>query len=478
VKRIRRAHLALAAGVLVLALAAGAPSQRASAQDADSTLVPAGLGVPAIPVANVDGIPMVGANDLARLLRASRSWRADVRKLVLRVGTHRLTLTADNPFVIVDDRTLRLEHEVRSRGGELHIPVELAELLPVEAGWPRVTYDAGVRQLRTQPSEGLIGDLAIEVRGGRTWLVIPCERPDAALVAGRSRARFRLRLAGALVGALPDSLPEYGLVRDLTVARAPGGVTLELALDPATLGFRLDPDPARARVVVSFTMFPEAGDERFASEGPPGRRVVRTIVLDPGHGGSDPGVRVEGAEEKSLMLELAVRLADELQRRLRAKVLLTRRDDRDLSQEARAEAANRSRADLVLSLHVGAFPSPRARGVLAWCAPATRTAGDEAQARAAGLVTLLPWRDVALDRAVESRELAENVTSSLERAGFGPVRVHERLPLALVGVQSPGILLECGSLSHPEDRARLLSQAGIRDLARAIADGVLAWQGV
>jgi N-acetylmuramoyl-L-alanine amidase len=50
------------------------------------------------------------------------------------------------------------------------------------------------------------------------------------------------------------------------------------------------------------------------------------------------------------------------------------------------------------------------------------------------------------------------------------------LPLPLVGVAAPGVLLECGSLANPEERARLQSQAGMRDLARAIADGVLAWQ--
>jgi N-acetylmuramoyl-L-alanine amidase len=46
----------------------------------------------------------------------------------------------------------------------------------------------------------------------------------------------------------------------------------------------------------------------------------------------------------------------------------------------------------------------------------------------------------------------------------------------LVGVQSPGVLLECGALTNPQERDRLLSPAGMRALAIAIADGVLAWQ--
>jgi N-acetylmuramoyl-L-alanine amidase len=462
---------------MALLAALAVATSGASGPGSDSPLVPAGLGVPSAPVTSVDGAPMLGANDLARLLGASRTWRSDVRKLVLRSGARHITLTADNPFVLVDDRTLRLSRPVRSSGGELHVPVELVAMLPAEAGWPRLAHDVGARQVRVAPRDGLVGAPRVESADGRTWLVVPCERADGATVIGRSRARFRLRLPGALVGELPDSLPEFGLVRDLTAARSGAGVMLELAVDPAAAGYRLERDAGRGRVLVSFTSLPTAGYEAFASEGVAGPRTLRSIVLDPGHGGSDAGVEAEGALEKSITLELALRVADELERRGGGlRVHLTRRDDRDLAQESRAETANRARADAMLSLHVGGYPGSRSRGALAWCAPATRTGGAEAAASSAGLVLLLPWREVAIERAVESRGLAESVTASLERAGFGPATVRERLPLALLGVQSPGILLECGSLTQPEERARLLSQSGIRDLARAIAEGVLAWQ--
>jgi N-acetylmuramoyl-L-alanine amidase len=227
---------------------------------------------------------------------------------------------------------------------------------------------------------------------------------------------------------------------------------------------------------VSFARTAGGGFESFASEGAPGPRVLRTVVLDPGHGGDDAGATAEGAEEKVIALDLALRVADELRRRGGVKVQLTRRDDRGLAQETRAEAANRSHADAVLSLHIGDYVTREAAGCVAWVAPADRASSAEAAARAAGLANLTPWRDAAYERAVESRGLAEAVTTALERAGFGPGTVRERLPLPLVGVAAPGVLLECGSLANPEERARLLSQAGMRDLARAIADGVLAWQ--
>lgn len=438
----------------------------------DPEQVPAGPGISSAPVGRVEGVAVIAVNDLARLLGATKFWRADVRRLVLRAGEHRLTLTGDNPFVLLDDKTVRLEHMVVIRSGEMQVPVELLAYLKPTAGWPRLAYDADARQVRVAPLAGFVGVPRLEIDGGLTVFVVPSERAEAAAVVGKSRARFRLRLAGGFAGVLPDSLPAHGLLRDVRVSPSPGGVTFELALDRSTVGWRLEREPAAGRVRLVFARAGQ-GYEPFAAEGAAGPRVMRTIVIDPGHGGGDVGVRVEGADEKNLTLELAKLVADELQRRAQVHTVLTRTDDRDVSPVARAELANSARADAMLSLHFETLPDARARGTLAWCAPASATAPAP---DAAGLVALTPWRDVAIQRAVESRGLAESVTAALERRGFGPASVRERLPLAMVGVQPPGVLLECGTLSNAEERARLLAPGGLRSLAAAIAEGVLAWQ--
>lgn len=448
---------------------AAASTHRAAA---DSARVPVGLGVQSAPVSHAQGVPMIGVNDLARLFGAAKFWRSDVRKLVLRRGEHRLTFTAQNPFVLVDDRTVRLDHEVLTRGGELQIPVDLVRVLPQDGSWPRLAYDADSRQVRVAPPAGFVGAPRIEIHGAVTQLVIPAEHAGGAEVVGQSRARFRLRVAGGLVGALPDSLPDEALVRDLNVVATPNGMSFEIALDPAASGWRLERDRAGGRVTLTFSRIAN-GYQPFASEGAPGPRVLRTIVLDAGHGGSDIGVREAGAEEKTLTLELARLVADELQKRAGVRVILTRHDDRDVRQDERAELANRAHADAVLSLHFGVFPDVRAHGPRAWCVPARAA---DATPAAAGLVALQPWRDVAFARAVESRGLAESVTAALERRGIGPALVRERMSVSLIGVQPPGILLECGVLSNPEERERLLAPGGMRVLARAIAEGVLAWQ--
>lgn len=462
-----RRSVALALVLLALLATGATPPPTAPAK------APAPTQQYAAAVARDRDAPRVGSSELARLLGATRFWRADVRRLELRLDGHRLVFSADNPYVLVDDRTVRLDTPCLVRSGELLVPVEIARRLPTTAGWPRLAYDADAHLLRVAPASGYLGAPRVRVAGAVTELTVPSEQPAAAMVVGRSRARFRLRLAGGLAGALPDSLPDDGVLRDLVAWPGSGGVTFEFALDPAAQGWRLERTVSSGRVVLSFSRTGGAGWESFAPEGAPGPRVLRTLVLDPGHGGRDAGVQIEGRDEKSLTLELAQLLAVELQQRTPARVVLTRREDRDLSQEERAETANRVQADAVLSLHFGVMPQASASGVTVWCAPAML---DDAPAVGAGMVELRPWREVAVGRAVESRGLAEQVTHAIERAGHGPAEVHERLPVALLGVQSPGVLIECGQLSNPEARARLFGRDGLRALAVAIAEGVAAWQ--
>jgi N-acetylmuramoyl-L-alanine amidase len=188
-------------------------------------------------------------------------------------------------------------------------------------------------------------------------------------------------------------------------------------------------------------------------------------------------VRAEDAVEKDLTLALARALKSELERRLTARVVLTRDADRAMDADARAEAANRARADLVLSLHFDGYARPGARGATAWCPPATFGKSPPVPRSGALLpVEVVPWRDVATRHAVPSRALAEAVRSALELDGLGPVRVRERLAVPLLGVNAPGLVLECATLTSPDDRARVTTSDGLRALAIGIANAVAAYQ--
>jgi hypothetical protein len=95
-----------------------------------------GEGPEAVAVRTIEGRPYLAVNDLARLIDATKFWRADVRRLVLRTASHTIVLTAGNPFVVVDDRTFWLGDPVRSQGGEFQIPVALVDPCPPTRRWP------------------------------------------------------------------------------------------------------------------------------------------------------------------------------------------------------------------------------------------------------------------------------------------------------------------------------------------------------
>jgi len=455
-----------------------------AAWGADWRTPPPGEGPEAVPVRRLDGAPYVGVNDLARLLDATKFWRADVRKLVLRSGPHTIVLTADNPFAIVDNTTIWLGAPVRSLGGELQVPAALVDTLPADSTLARLIFDPRGDRVLVLPPSGGVGSPRLTVAAQVTRLTFPADHPEAAVVAARARAHFRVRMGGLFLGVLPESLPSGSLLRSIRTIPAAGGSAFECAIDPAAVGYRMTQDPASRRVTLEWSRA-EGDLDEFAPEGPAGARPMRVIVLDPGHGGADLGVTAGRAVEKKLALSLALLLRPELERRLHARVVLTRADDRTVSADARAEVANRSRADLVLSLHFDGYVDARARGATALCPPATlgaeqagarnhgRFAADDA---GPGRVAMLRWRDVAFRHAVESRALAEAVLSTIELKGQGPTRLRERLPYGLLGVNAPGILLECATLTAPSDRERVLQEEGLRQLAVSIAEGVAAYR--
>ena len=456
-----RPRAVMAAAFLVACALVAAAGRSAHAAGA------ATAGAPVAPVVQVGGVPCVGADDLARLLDGVQYWRAETRRLVIRAQGHSLTFTDGAPIVLLDDRTLRLEAPVRSLGGELQVPVALLAQLPHDSASVHLLLEANGTRVRVAPAAGYVGPPRIAEGADETRVTLVAGRAAQARVVSRDREHFRLWLPGAPAGGSPDSLAAGGRVRGVRRLPAGEGVTWEFALAPQVTGWSLATAPSQDALALVFGS--GAGLERFSASGPSGPRSLRVVVIDPGHGGDDTGVTVPGVAEKDLTLQLARLLAAELEHRAGARVVLTRDSDRPLAQPERAEIANRARADLVVSLHFDGAALTTAHGATAWCPPVADTDPD-----AEGQL-LVPWRDVAGRWSGSSRALADAVAGGLEARGLGPSRVRERTPVALLGVNAPGIALECATLTSAPDLVRVTAPEGLRDLAQAIADGIVAW---
>jgi len=214
------------------------------------------------------------------------------------------------------------------------------------------------------------------------------------------------------------------------------------------------------------------------------------VLIDPGHGGRDPGASgISGAsKEKDLTLAMGRELADLLEQRGRVRVALTREDDKYLTLEQRAAVARHLRAGLFLSIHMDSAPNPLARGAtvyslsdVASSAEAARFAAvenrdDTALSSEADDNVRALLADVALREQMEdSAGLAERM---LQRAA-GRVELRPRPHQfaafhVLRRAETPAVLVEAGYISNADDEAKLMTRDGRAPLVLALAQAIEA----
>lgn len=213
-----------------------------------------------------------------------------------------------------------------------------------------------------------------------------------------------------------------------------------------------------------------------------------TIVIDPGHGGSDTGaIGPGGTEEKDITLRLSKRLAARIQKEMKqTKVLLTRGSDKTLTLDDRVKFTNDNHADLFVSVHANASTSKEQSGVQTYY---LNNASDKAAERLAAQENKNVGRKLSdLDQIIstmvqnasteESRELArlvhKSMVSGLSRkySGVADQNVRSALFYVLVGVKCPSILVETSYLSNPKEEKRLKDDKYRSAVADSIADGV------
>ena len=209
---------------------------------------------------------------------------------------------------------------------------------------------------------------------------------------------------------------------------------------------------------------------------------VKTIVIDPGHGGKDPGaVSESGLQEKELVLDISKQLKSLLESSGAYHVFMTRETDVYLPLKDRTAFANQKGADVFISVHINSSENSSARGIETYY---LSLASDEEARMTAALENASSGKTIKdLNNIVryiirgakvkESRELARTIQSQLRIHTGANDRGIRRAPfMVLIGAQAPSILVELGYMSNKQDES-LLRSAEYRDkLVRALAEGV------
>lgn len=323
----------------------------------------------------------------------------------------------------------------------------------------------------------------------------------AAYATGPRDGRLVIGVNGKVDYAITFAMNQL-IVRFARAGAAPeiaAPIVVRRRIVPATVERRSA--PARREEVASSDKTPilaSAEDTRtrvdqVAAFPPRAASRAPLVVIDPGHGGRDPGTQsASGIAEKDLALQIAVKLRQALEA-AGVRVELTRSDDRFLSLAERTAIANQAHADLFISVHLNSSPDTSTTGIETYYLNNTtdratiRLARMENSAAAGGLASGEPNLHYILtdlrqgDKANEAESLSrmievEAVDATIAAMGARVNNLGARSGpfYVLVGAEMPSVLVECGFLSNPGEAARLSEgsyQAGLAEgIARAVTN--------
>jgi N-acetylmuramoyl-L-alanine amidase len=399
-----------------------------------------------------------------------------------------LTGIRREPMPDVLRMTLLLEHERPYVTHRLEDPARLV----IDLDNTRVLYalkdsdlsyaDDVVRRVRVGSHEGERTRVVFDLDGAGRASVYPLYQPYRLVVDLQRTRPAAPAVAAATTGTTgtPAASPAH------TTSAAGGGSA------PATGGATAATAAASTRPAPPATAPPAPATANGSGGYSLSRQLglgISRIVIDPGHGGHDPGATVTGLTEASLVLDVALRLETLLRAHPNADVVLTRRTDTFVSLEERTAFANREKADLFLSIHANASTNTKAYGIetyflnFAIDAQAEAIAARE-NAGSARTMANLPEivRSIALnDKIDESRDFATTVQKSLFQ-GLRKVNANARdlgvkqAPFqVLIGARMPSILAEISFITNKEEGDLLKTDTYRQEIAQALFDGVIAY---
>ncbi len=270
----------------------------------------------------------------------------------------------------------------------------------------------------------------------------------------------------------------------------PGTRTVRVSIDLERIqDYKLLPLKNPPRLVVDVFTKQNGSEETQVIELPSAqvRPEIKTIVIDPGHGGKDPGaVGRRGTREKEVTLKIANHLRNLITKRLQKKVLMTRNRDVFVELEDRADLANKQDADLFVSIHVNSHKKRGVKGLEVYhFGEASDTRALEVAARENGTpieTTGVGWEYLVADllstkKVEDSLELAWTTRRAMVKHLNGRYKVQDlgvkTAPFYVLRFTAmPSILAEIGFISNPAEEKLMRTAAYQQRMAEAIFRGI------
>jgi len=444
---------------------------------------------------------MIALDQLAGLFGLTLTEDRAANGLIIATRGERILAFPGQSFVRAAARVVALDGPVQRDRNVWLVPIDfLTKALGPSIGQPIV--------IRRASKLVLVGGVRVPEIGGRVERtatgarVVITMQPPTPYRVSRDGNRLVVRFDATAIDAAPLTgfIPEFAsaahadglnLVIDLGSSAAAHRGEDDRTASTLTIDLFPSPPPPPKPTIVPAPLPPAPPPAGAPPQGvapvptsPAGPGVLRTIIIDAGHGGQDTGaVGAGGAKEKDVTLQMARRLKAAIEGHLGLRVLLTRDNDDEVTIDRRTELANNNKADLFISLHVNWSSRVSAHGAQIYTLSLEgyhdEMAAADAQKRTiptvgggTRVIEPVPWDLAQLPFADDSTAFGatlvrvfkeKNVPLFVKPAVRAPMRV-------LMGANMPAVLIELAFMSNGADEALL----GNADWQAGIVDGVLA----
>jgi N-acetylmuramoyl-L-alanine amidase len=452
-------------------------------------------GQSSLTVLTKDQVVYASLNEFSRLLSLGIRHYPENKKAILSVGARSVKITALNPFVAVDTQVIQMPVPTLEVAEEVYVPLAcfLNILNPIMTR--PVDYDDSARRLRIGRLLSNITGVSIEELANgciiRISTTLPFTQTDVSayvrnewlyvtLVGGRldSLSLVSDKKSGFVSRIRPFPFKDSAQIAFL-LDRKVGDPEVQAGADGVAISLR------SAGRRPSTALPPENGDKT--------RWLIDRIILDPGHGGRDPGAMgPSGLKEKEANLDIAQRLKKLLEEK-GLEVLMTRDGDNYVTLQDRTRFANANGGKLFVSIHANTNPKKSIRGVSTYLLGNKKTEQALAVAEKENSVIELEESQEAyreLQNAAhilnaiaqssylkESEDLAQMVNSEIHvRTQIPDQGVYQAGLFVLMGAAMPRILVETAFLSNTYDERLLKTRSFRQKVAEALSNSILQFK--
>ena len=444
---------------------------------------------------------LIALNEVVSALGGTIAYDAQTRSYELKFKQHSAVFGTEAPLVVVDTKLISLSTLVRGDGATAYADPEFFQKIVGPMLGLSFTWDKTARvlaALRTETAEVSVETTVVDIEQ-TTKVVLRFSKPPAYAVE-KSADQILLRFPNVrLVPAGADKKFDNQRVDRIQIRGSEIAVVLKekgLSSNVYPLGSppRLVVDIIQARVVPS-TPVPGAPAVSPPTTAIPAPRIEpKTVVLDPGHGGTENGAAGPGGLlEKDATLALVRTIRDTLTRR-GYHVVTTRDSDASVGLDDRAATANSAHADVFLSIHCNASRTPSAHGTEVYylsldASDRSAAALAENENRAAVSPTtsaegnkalrdldLILWDLAQNQHLAASERLAEIIQADFNRLLGITSRGVKQAPFkVLIGINAPAVLVEVAFVTNPDEEKKLASDEFRHQTAETVAGSLEAF---